>query len=81
MSVTYYVSLPFLRTEDGIVPGDAKEMPNEGAAIRRAESMARDPAHVGAIAFKRTGDPNTGTFEDAVILRAFGEAPANLDEL
>jgi hypothetical protein len=79
--VTYYVSLPFLRTEDGIAPGDAKEMPNEGAAFRHAESMARDPAHVGAIAFRRTGDPNTGAFENAVVLRSFGDVPANLDEL
>ena len=25
MSVTYYVALPFVRTEDGIAPGEAKE--------------------------------------------------------
>jgi hypothetical protein len=42
MSVTYYVALPFVRTEDGVAPGEAQEMPNEGAAIRRAESMSRD---------------------------------------
>jgi hypothetical protein len=35
MSVTYYVALPFVRTEDGVAPGEAQEMPNEGAAIRR----------------------------------------------
>ena len=40
MSVTYYVALPFVRTEEGVAPGEAQEMPNEGAAIRRAESMS-----------------------------------------
>ena len=37
MAVTYYVALPFVRTEDGVAPGEAQEMPNERAAIRRAE--------------------------------------------
>ena len=81
MTVTYYVALPFLRTEDGVVPGEAQEMPNEGAAIRRAESMSRAPTNAGALAFKRSGDPNIGTFNDATILKSFGDVPANLDEL
>jgi hypothetical protein len=79
MSVTYYVALPFVKTEDGVAPGAAQEMPNEGAAIRRAESMSRDPANGGALAFTRSGDPNVGSFADATILKAFGEVPANLD--
>jgi hypothetical protein len=56
-------------------------MPNERAAIRRAESMLRDPANAGALAFKRSGDPNMGNFDDATILKSFGEEPKNLDEL
>ena len=80
MSVTYYVALPFVRTEDGIAPGDAKECPNEPSAVRRAEAMSRNPAHVGALAFKRTGDPNLGSFGDATLLRTFGSVPDNLDE-
>jgi len=81
MSVTYYVALPFLRTEEGVAPGEAQEMPNEGAAICRAEAMSRDAANAGALAFKRSGDPNMGNFADATILKTFGEVPANLDEL
>jgi len=80
MSVTYYVALPFVKTE-GAAPGEAQEMPNEGAAVRRAESMSRDPANAGALAFRRSGDPNMGNFGDATILKAFGEVPENLDEL
>ena len=81
MSVTYYVALPFVRTEDGCAPGEARELPNEGAAIRQAAAMARDEANAGALAFKRSGDPNVGNFNDATILKSFGEVPANLDEL
>jgi hypothetical protein len=50
MSVTYYVALPFVRTEEGVAAGEAQEMPNEGAAIRRAEAMSRDAANAGALA-------------------------------
>jgi hypothetical protein len=81
MSVTYYVALPFVRTPDGVAAGDAQEMPNEGAAIRRAESMSRNAENAGALAFRRSGDPNVGNFGDATILKTFGEVPANLDEL
>ena len=81
MSVTYYVALPFVKTEDGVAPGEAQEMPNEGAAIRRPEAMSRDPSNAGALAFKRSGDPNMGNFGDATILKTFGEVPENLDEL
>jgi hypothetical protein len=81
MAVTFYVALPFLRTEDGVAPGQAQEMPSERAALLRAESMSREPANAGALAFKRSGDPNIGEFGEATILKAFGEVPENLDEL
>ena len=81
MSVTYYVALPFVPTEEGIAPGQAQEMPNEGSAVRQAEALSRKPENVGALAFKRTGEPNVGQFGDATILRTFGQVPANLDEL
>jgi hypothetical protein len=81
MSVTYYVALPFVRTEDGIAAGQGQECPSEVSAIRRADSMSRDAANAGALAFKRTGDPNIGSFNDATILKAFGDIPENLDEL
>lgn len=81
MAVTYYVALPFVRTESGSAPGAAQECQSEGAAIRRAEAMSRDPTNTGAVAFKRTGDPNVGEFSDAVVLRKFGDVPEDLSEL
>jgi hypothetical protein len=81
MSVTYYVALPFVRTEEGVAAGQAQECPNEHSAVRQAEAMSRKPPNVGALAFKRTGDPNLGNFGDATVLKTFGEVPNKLDEL
>ena len=81
MSVTYYVALPFVRTEEGIAAGQGQECLNEIAAVRKAESMSRNSANAGALAFKRTGDPNMGSYADATVLKTFGDIPENLDEL
>jgi hypothetical protein len=43
--------------------------------------MSQDSANAGALAFKRSGDPNMENFGDATILKTFGEVPENLDEL
>ena len=80
MAVTYYVALPFIRTEDGAAPGGAQECQSEAAAIRQAEGMSRLPMR-GAVAFKRAGDPNVGEFSDAVVLKKFGDVPNDLSEL
>ena len=50
-------------------------MPNEPSAIRRAEAMSKKPENVGALAFKRTGDPNQGNYGDATVLKTYGEVP------
>jgi hypothetical protein len=81
MSLTYYVALPFVRSDDGTAPGQAMECQSEGQALSRAGAMSRDPANAGAIAFKRSGDPLLGDFSDAIVIRRFGEVPERLDEL
>lgn len=73
-----YVALPFTRVEDGLAPGEAAECPSGAAAIRRAKALASDKANAGAVAFSRSGDPNLGEFDDAVILKSFGEVPEDL---
>ena len=78
MSVTYYVAIPFVRTEDGdLAPGEAVEVQSEGAAKSRAKLMAVNTA--GAIAFARTGDPSIGEFQPAVILARYGETPDEVE--
>jgi hypothetical protein len=72
---TYYVALPFDRNDEGdLAAGKAQECRTSTAAIRRARSMVA--VHAGAVAFFRTGDPKTGEFEPAEVLKSFGEVPA-----
>jgi hypothetical protein len=71
MAITYYVALPFIRTEDDTAPGEARECQSEAAAIRRDEGMSRDPAYAGAVAFKRAGDPNIGEFSERSYRRSW----------
>ena len=49
--------------------------------MRRAEAMSRQQPNVGALAFKRSGDPSMGNYGDATILKTSGEVLENLDEL
>jgi len=68
--------------EDGtIVPGEAIECRNTGAAILRAEILSRIQGNIGAIAFSRTGDPDVGRFEDAVVLKRFDDVPSDITML
>ena len=47
----------------------------------RAEALSCKEGHVGAVAFSRTGDPATGDFSDAEVIRRFGDVPADLSTL
>ncbi len=78
--VTYYVALPFVRTEDGdLVAGEAQERQTASAALAEARRMAEKAA--GAVAFSRQGDPAIGEFDDAKVLQTFGEVPSLEDLL
>jgi hypothetical protein len=79
--VTCYVALPFLASNDGIVAGEPTECFNPVAVVMRAEALSREEGHVGAVAFSRTGDPATGDFSDARVIRKFGDVPDDLGTL
>jgi hypothetical protein len=64
---TYFVA------DDGVAAGEPMECFNPNAAVMRAEALSRKPGHVGAVAFCRTGDPATGDFSDATVIRKFGD--------
>jgi hypothetical protein len=69
---TYYVVIPFSHNAQGdLEPGLAREAINAVLAQRLARALAAE--HVGAIAFSRAGDPETGEFQDPVVLATFGE--------
>jgi hypothetical protein len=76
MMRSYFVALPFIRTEDGIVPGEAIECTDPVAAALQAETLARMAGNIGAVAFSRTAD-DAGVFGEAVILVKFGDVPSD----
>jgi len=47
----------------------------------RSEALSYKPGCAGAIAFSRTGDPATGEFSDAKLIRKFGDVPDDLSTL
>jgi hypothetical protein len=47
----------------------------------RAQGLWKVLGHTGAVAFSRTGDPATGDFRDATVLRKFGDVPDDLSAL
>jgi hypothetical protein len=51
------------------------------AVVMRAEALSRKEGHVGAVAFSRTGDPATGDFSDAKVIKKFGGVPDDLSSL
>jgi hypothetical protein len=63
------------------VAGEAVECFNPNSAVMKAEAPVRKPGYVGAIAFSRSGDPATGDFGDAKLIRKFGEVPSDLSAL
>jgi hypothetical protein len=79
--VTYYVALPFVMADDGVAAGEAVECLNPNAAVMKAEALSRKPGHVGALAFSRTGDPASGDFGEAKVIRKFGDVPEDLSAL
>lgn len=80
--ISYYVALPFAEDDDGsVIAGTAEEFQSASTAIRRAETLSRAVGSIGAVAFTRSGDPMTGDFKDAVVLKAFGNVPADLSAL
>jgi hypothetical protein len=81
VDVTYYFALPFVIADDGVAAGEAVECLSANAAVMRAEAPSRKPGCAGAVAFSRTGDPATGNFGDAKLIRKFGDVPDDLSAL
>ena len=73
-SITYYVAMAFERDGEGeLIALEPMEVRSPSAAVSRAKTLAATKA--GAVAFARTGDPDLGEFQDAVVLFKAGEVP------
>ena len=71
MMTTYHVVVPFTKDNDGTpMPLEAVQAPSLGAARGWARRAAQ--THAGAVAFSRTGDPDTGEYLEAEVIAVYG---------
>ena len=80
--VTYFVVQPFAAAKGksrGIVAEAPIQASSHAHALRMVERLKDSRA--GVVAFRRTGTPTTGDWEDAVIIARHGVLPADVDEL
>lgn len=71
---SYFVVQPYHETSRGaLVPLPPIAAKDAGHAVRLISSQKR--VAVGAIAFSRRADPETGDYEDAVVLSCWGKVP------
>lgn len=75
------MALPFDVADGSVVIGEPIECPSAAAAIGRADGTCKISGHTGAVAFSRAGDPATGDYSDATVLRNFGDVPDELSAL
>jgi len=78
--LTYYVVQAFKAVKGGrgnISADDPMPASDHDHAMRLFERYK--PIRAGVVAFRRTGDPATGDYEDAVILARHGILPAEVD--
>ena len=73
--VSFYVVQVFDRQGRRLVAAQPRQAKSAEHAKLLAERLA--PGHAGVIAFSRTGDPDTGDFDDPVFLARFGDVPSD----
>lgn len=71
--VIHYVVQAYRKMGKRIIPDEPKIATDERQCLRMAEAAAG--RRHGVIAFSRTGDADTGDFDDPVILATHGEVP------
>jgi hypothetical protein len=69
-----FIAMPIDLTEEGLVPGEPFKCASPAAAIERAKGYWKVFGHAGAVAFVRTGYPDTTT----TVLGRFGTVPDEL---
>jgi hypothetical protein len=72
--ITYFAVLPFSRTEEGDFLAEAA-IEVRSAVEARATAARKEGPERGAVAFSKTGDPQLGEWQDAVILGKYGDVP------
>lgn len=78
--IYFVVVVAFEETESGLVAGQGIQCPSERAAISQARGAVSKGA-IGAIAFRRSGDPNIGEYGEAVLICKEGDLPDGVMEM
>ncbi|MBN9471710.1 MAG: hypothetical protein J0J10_23350 [Bosea sp.] len=80
--LTYFVVQAY-KAVKGMRGGISAEDPREARDHNHAMALFErlKPGRAGIVAFRRTGSPATGEFEDAVIIARHGRLPAEVDGL
>jgi hypothetical protein len=73
--ITQFIAVPIDRTDDGFVAGEPLKCASPASAIERAKGFWKIFGHAGAVAFVRSGYPDTRT----TVLRRFGSVPDDLN--
>lgn len=78
--ITYYVVQSFQRGKKGMLIADE---PKQARDLGHCRTMAARLAETSAtvVAFSRSGDPDTGDWNDAVIVSQYGHLPEDLFEV
>lgn len=76
---TYYVVQSFTSGAYGLSMDEPIQAFSEQSARRLADDLSTRKAI--SIAFARSGNPNTGEFEEAKILVSYGEIPPEIMEM
>lgn len=78
--ITYFVVQTFQRGKKGVLIADTPRQARDKAhCLLLAEKLSGSRPSV--VAFSRTGDPETGEWEDAVVLYQAGDLPSELMEM
>jgi hypothetical protein len=72
--ITHFIAITVDLTNDGLVTGEPFKCASPASAIDRAKSMWKVFGHSGAVAYVRSGYPETKT----TVLRTFGNVPDDL---
>jgi hypothetical protein len=73
MSVTVHVVQAFTQMDEGIAPAEPRACPSASYARSLAARLAS--TSTGVIAWSRTGDPELGEWQPAVVLARIGTIP------
>lgn len=79
-NVTFFVMIPFKRMKGGIVAQAGVQCSSERSALSQARGAVSKGA-VGAIAFKRSGDPGLGEYGEATLICKEGDLPDSVDDM